>query len=47
MVLALCVLWELVKGSGKFSGTRKQRIHIKYDLVGFILLDKLIKTERI
>ena len=31
--------------SDKSSGKRHQSIHIQYDLVGFIPLDKLMKQE--
>ena len=28
------------------SGKRKQKVHIEYSLVGFILVDELIKAEQ-
>lgn len=30
----------------KSSGKRKQRVCIEYDLVGYILIDELIKAEQ-
>lgn len=30
----------------KSSGKRKQRVHIEYDLVGYIPVDELIKVEQ-
>lgn len=44
-------LRELVKAvyvetSDKSSGKRKQRVHIEYDLVGYIPVDELIKAEQ-
>ncbi len=45
------VLRELVKAvyveaPDKSSGKRKQRVHIEYDLVGYIPVDELIKAEQ-
>lgn len=34
-----------VKAPDKSSGKRKQHIHIKYDGIGFIPLDELMKHE--
>lgn len=34
-----------VEASDKSSGKRKQKIHISYDLIGFILVDVLTKAE--
>ena len=44
-------LRELVKAvyvevPDKSSGKRKQKVHIEYDLVGYIPVDKLIKAEQ-
>ncbi len=45
-----CALRELVRAiyveAPDKSSKRKQKIHIEYDLVGFIPVDKLIKTEQ-
>ena len=30
----------------KSSGKRKQKVHIEYDLVGYIPVDELIKAEQ-
>ncbi len=35
-----------VEASDKSSGKRKQRVHIEYDLVGYIPVDELIKAEQ-
>ena len=35
-----------VEAPDKSSGKRKQRVHIEYDLVGFIPVDELIKAEQ-
>lgn len=35
-----------VEAPDKSSGKRKQRVHIEYDLVGYIPVDELIKTEQ-
>ena len=45
-------LRELVKGiyveaPDKSSGKRKQKIHISYDLIGFIPVDVLLKAEQV
>ena len=45
-------LRELVKGiyaeaPDKSSGKRKQKIHISYDLIGFIPVDELLKAEQV
>ena len=45
------VLRELVKAyyveaPDKSSGKRKQKIHISYDLIGFIPVDVLLKAEQ-
>ena len=45
-------LSELVKGiyveaPDKSSGKRKQKIHISYDLIGFIPVDVLLKAEQV
>lgn len=44
-------LRELIKAvymeaPDKSSGKRKQRVHIEYDLVGYIPVDELIKAEQ-
>lgn len=36
----------LHKKLSRISGKQKQGIHVKYDLVGFIPVDELIKTEK-
>ena len=46
-----CMLRELIKAvyveaPDKSSGKRKQRVHIEYDLVGYIPVDELIKAEQ-
>ena len=43
-------LRELVKGTyveapDKSSGKRRQKVHIEYDLVGYIPVDELLKAE--
>ena len=48
--MTLYALRELVKGiyveaSDKNSGKRRQGIRISYDLVGFILVEELMKQE--
>ena len=35
-----------VEAPDKSSGKRKQRVHIEYDLVGYIPVDELIKAEQ-
>ena len=35
-----------VEAPDKSSGKRKQKVHIEYDLVGYIPVDELIKTEQ-
>ena len=35
-----------VEASDKSSGKRKQKVHIEYDLVGYIPVDELIKAEQ-
>ena len=35
-----------VEAPDKSSGKRKQKIHICYDLVGFIPVDELLKAEQ-
>ena len=35
-----------VEAPDKSSGKRKQKVHIEYDLVGYILVDELIKAEQ-
>lgn len=35
-----------MEASDKSSGKRKQRVHIEYDLVGYIPVDELIKAEQ-
>lgn len=35
-----------VEAPGKSSGKRKQKVHIKYDLVGYIPVDELIKAAQ-
>jgi hypothetical protein len=35
-----------VEAPNKSSGKRKQKIHISYDLIGFIPVDVLTKTEQ-
>lgn len=35
-----------VEAPDKSSGKRKQKVHIEYDLVGFIPVDELIKAEQ-
>ncbi|MEF2668717.1 MAG: DUF4368 domain-containing protein [Gemmiger sp.] len=42
---------ELVKAiymeaPDKSSGKRRQKVHIKYDLVGYIPVDELLKAEQ-
>ena len=49
--LTLYALRELVKAvyveaPDKSSGKRKQKVHIEYDLVGYIPVDELIKAEQ-
>ena len=44
-------LRELVKGiyveaPDKSSGKRRQKVHIEYDLVGYIPVDELLKAEQ-
>ena len=34
-----------VEAPGKSSGKCKQKVHMEYDLVGFIPVDELIKAE--
>mgnify|MGYP000330978660 CR=1 FL=1 len=46
-----CMLRELIKAiyveaPDKSSGKRKQKIHISYDLIGFIPVDVLTKAEQ-
>lgn len=36
-----------VEAPDKSSGKRKQRVHIEYDLVGYIPVDELIKAEQV
>lgn len=36
-----------VEAPNKSSGKRKQKIHISYDLIGFIPVDVLLKAERV
>ena len=36
-----------VEASDKSSGKRKQKIHISYDLIGFIPVDVLLKAEQV
>ncbi len=45
-----CMLRELIKAiyveaPDKSSGKRRQKIHIQYDGIGFILLDELAQKE--
>ena len=45
------ILRELVKAvyvdaPDKSSGKRRQRVHIEYDLVGYISADELLKAEQ-
>ncbi len=35
-----------VEAPDKSSGKRKQKVHIEYDLVGYIPVDELIKAEQ-
>jgi site-specific DNA recombinase len=35
-----------VEAHDKSSGKRKQKVHIEYDLVGFIPVDTLIKAKQ-
>jgi len=35
-----------VEAPDKYSGKRKQKVHIEYDLVGYIPVDELIKAEQ-
>ena len=35
-----------VEAPDKSSGKRKQKIHISYDLIGFVPVDELIKAEQ-
>jgi len=36
---------DAVEATDKSSGKRRQKIHVSYDLVGFIPLDSLAKQE--
>lgn len=36
-----------VEAPDKSSGKRKQKVHIEYDLVGYIPVDELIKAEQV
>lgn len=36
-----------VEAPDKSSGKRKQKIHISYDLIGFIPVDVLLKAEQV
>ena len=36
-----------VEAPDKSSGKRKQKIHISYDLIGFIHVDVLLKAEQV
>ncbi len=50
-ILTPYALRELVKAvyveaPDKSSGKRKQKVHIEYDLVGYIPVDELIKAEQ-
>ena len=36
-----------VEAHDKSSGKRKQKIHIFYDLIGFIPVDVLLKAEQV
>ena len=49
--LTLYALRELVKAvyvdaPDKSSGKRRQKVHIEYDLVGYIPVDELLKAEQ-
>lgn len=51
-ILETYALRELVQGiyveaPDKSSGKRKQKVHIKYDLVGYIPVDELTKAEKV
>ena len=35
-----------VDAPDKFSGKRRQKVHIEYDLVGYIPVDELLKAEQ-
>lgn len=35
-----------VEAPDKSNGKRKQKVHIEYDLVGYIPVDELIKAEQ-
>ena len=46
-----CMLRELIKAiyveaPDKSSGKRRQKVHIEYDLVGYIPVDELLKAEQ-
>ena len=49
--LTLYALRELIKAvyvdaPDKSSGKRRQKVHIEYDLVGYISVDELLKAEQ-
>ena len=40
------VMAVYVDAPGKSSGKRRQKVHIEYDLVGYIPVDELLKAEQ-